>query len=152
MFSLLSITGPNGLTPNSGCRCASVLDGIAPSNVLLTGSVLSILTRLLSVSSSSSFLAEGKRLACTTACSAIAFSEESCVVGSLASLDIVDDNPVLVSEETLLDGDKTVPLGSVNKSDELVPILPSCSDDDSFDAPLVTLDCSIAVDVNAFCG
>lgn len=32
---------------------------------------------LLSASSSGSFLAEGKRLACTTACSAMAFSEES---------------------------------------------------------------------------
>ena len=60
--------------------------------------------------------------------------------------------PVLVSEDTLFDGDKTFPLGSVNKSDELVPTLPSCSDEDSFDAPLATLDCSIAVDVNAFCG
>ena len=60
--------------------------------------------------------------------------------------------PVLVSEDTLLDGDKTVPLGSVNKSDELVPILPSCSDDDSLDAPLPPkLDCNIAVDVNGFC-
>ena len=61
--------------------------------------------------------------------------------------------PVLVSEDTLLDGDNTVPLGSVNKSDELVPTLPICSDDDSFDAALApTLACSIPVEVNAFCG
>ena len=59
--------------------------------------------------------------------------------------------PVLVSEDTLLEGDKTVPLGSVNTSDELVPTLPSCSDDDSFDgAPTPVADCSKAVDVNAF--
>jgi len=61
--------------------------------------------------------------------------------------------PVLVNEEILLEGDRTVPLGSVNTSDELVLILPGCSDDDSFDGPLApVLDCNMAVDVNAFCG
>ena len=51
---------------------------------------------LLSVSlSSGSFLAEGKRLAWTIACSAMAFSEESCVVASLASLDIAEDNCII---------------------------------------------------------
>ena len=60
---------------------------------------------------------------------------------------------MLVNEDTLLAGDKTVPLGSVNRSDEFVPMLPSCSADDNFDGPLApSVDCNIAADVKAFCG
>ena len=59
--------------------------------------------------------------------------------------------PVLVREEALLDGDNTVPVGSLKRSDELAPILPSCSDD-SFDGPPTpVLDCNMLVAVNAFC-
>lgn len=81
----------------------------------------------------------------------MAFSEESRVVFSLVSPAIMEDNPVLGNEETLLDGDKMVPLGSVNISDGLVPTLPSCCSDKSFDVPTAptapATDGSIPVDV-----